>query len=273
MSSQEIVLTLSPQEAATGVTITVPLPTGSTRLRIPPARDGDLVRARVGDEEVLLRIRVSATAATAAGAAAGASAATATFAAPPPAGPAPGGRTRAIGCLVAGAVALVVVIAAVAIGGRDDDTSDNAGSSSSATPSATESSSPPYDTAPQPTVTVAPTPDPTPTSAPADAPTYSFPTPVFPSPAEPSPYDRGTCLNGTLPDSTTPTRVNDVDEVPCSASDAHYKVIETFPGTDDMDRCKSNSKTEYSFSARYTRGGVVTNQYVYCLVGLGSYAR
>ncbi|UQX01591.1 hypothetical protein [Streptomyces sp. RerS4] len=272
MSSQEIALTLSPQEAATGVTIDIPLPTGSARLRIPPSRDGDLVRARVGDETVELRIRVSATAAGAAGTAA--TAATSAFAAPtpaPPTTPRPGKAGR-IGCLVALALVAVVIAGAVITSG-DDDTSDNAGSSSTATPSPTESSSPPYSTAPQPTVTTAPTPRPTPTRAPTSEPSYTFPPPVFPSLSEPSPYDRGTCLNGTLPDSTTPTRVNDVDEVPCSASDAHYKVIETFPGTSDMDRCESNSKTEYSFSARYTRGGVVTNEYVYCLVGLGSYAR
>lgn len=64
-----------------------------------------------------------------------------------------------------------------------------------------------------------------------------------------------------------------MDEVSCSASDAHYKVIESIPGTSDMDRCNSNPKTQYAFSYRYMRGATVLNQYVYCLVGLGSYAR
>ncbi|NXY98150.1 hypothetical protein HYE82_28030, partial [Streptomyces sp. BR123] len=89
----------------------------------------------------------------------------------------------------------------------------------------------------------------------------------------PSPYDEGTCLNGTLPDSTTATRVNNVDEVPCSAPDAHYRVIQRFSFTSDMNRCDANPKTQYAFSHRYTRNGVPINEYVYCLVGMGSYAR
>nr|WP_257790360.1 hypothetical protein [Streptomyces katrae] len=40
-----------------------------------------------------------------------------------------------------------------------------------------------------------------------------------------------------------------------------------------MSRCDENSDTEYGFSYRYTINGSVINEYVYCLVGLGSYAR
>ncbi|WP_318213903.1 hypothetical protein [Streptomyces sp. SCL15-6] len=91
--------------------------------------------------------------------------------------------------------------------------------------------------------------------------------------AAPDPYDSGTCLNGTLPDSTTAQEVDDVEEVDCSASDAHYQVIQTFPMTSDLSQCNSNSRTEYAFSYRYTLNGAAINEYVYCLVGLGSYAR
>ncbi|MGW3080651.1 hypothetical protein ACWC9F_09500 [Streptomyces sp. NPDC001110] len=60
MTSTEIPLPLSPRQAAEGDIVTVPLPTGVTRIRIPPSQDGDLVRARVGGQEVLLRVQVTA---------------------------------------------------------------------------------------------------------------------------------------------------------------------------------------------------------------------
>ncbi|MEU7578739.1 hypothetical protein AB0B50_14155 [Streptomyces sp. NPDC041068] len=94
-----------------------------------------------------------------------------------------------------------------------------------------------------------------------------------PSSPAPSPYEQGTCLNGTLPDSETAQEVSGVDEVSCSASDAHYRVIQTIPLTSDLSQCKNNSQTQYAFSYRYTLNGSTVNEYVYCLVGLGSYAR
>ncbi|MFD5038945.1 hypothetical protein ACFWNI_17925 [Streptomyces sp. NPDC058377] len=59
MSLPEIPLSLTPRQAADGAVVTVPLPTGATRIRIPPAADDDLARARVGGQDVLLRIRVT----------------------------------------------------------------------------------------------------------------------------------------------------------------------------------------------------------------------
>ncbi|MEV0413992.1 hypothetical protein AB0I68_25070 [Streptomyces sp. NPDC050448] len=222
MESQEIPITITPQQAAHGVILTVPLPTGTARLRIPPARDGDLVRARLGEDEVLLRIRVAP-------------------------GPAPASSSR--GCLVALGVVVAVVIGAILLNSGDDDKGK----------------------------TAAPTPTPSYSSwspAPAPPPVGSATDPVAsPTEAAPSPFDRGTCLNGTLPDSTTAQKVTGVEEVSCSASDAHYKVIESIPLTSDLNRCNDNPKTQYAFSYRYSRGGVTINQYVYCLVGLGSYAR
>ncbi|WP_229901790.1 LppU/SCO3897 family protein [Streptomyces zaomyceticus] len=94
-----------------------------------------------------------------------------------------------------------------------------------------------------------------------------------PTEEEPDPYEKGTCLNGTLPDSETAQSVSGVEEVSCSASDAHYKVIQTFPFTSDMNKCNANPKTQYAFSDRYTMNGTTISEYVYCLVGLGSYAR
>lgn len=169
------------------------------------------------------------------------------------------------GCIAAFLVAAVVVVAFIAVNDGDDNDGKNA-----ASPTPTYSSS--AWSAPSSTPWTA-----EPTTAPNPAPTGYSPEPA-PEPTaeptpEPSPFDRGTCLNGQLPDSTTPQSVSGVDEVSCSASDAHYKVIESIPGTSDMDRCNSNPKTQYAFSYRYTRGATVLNQYVYCLVGLGSYAR
>ncbi|MFJ3976190.1 hypothetical protein [Streptomyces sp. NPDC090021] len=254
MSSQEMVVTISPQQAAHGVILPVELPTGTVRLRIPPCRHGDLVKVRVGTEEMRLRIHVSG-----AGAAwiAGAGGIT-----PPPTAdtvaqrpvPAPqtgGGR----GCLVGLAVAAVLVIGFFLLGGGDAEPAADAvpTRSSSWTPFATPS---PWTPAPEAAATTA----------------YGSEPSAEPSP-EPSPFDRGTCLNGQLPDSTTPRSVSGVEEVPCSASDAHYRVIESIPGTADLNSCNDNPRTQYAFSYRYMRGSTVLNQYVYCLVGLGSYAR
>ncbi|MFD6111697.1 LppU/SCO3897 family protein [Streptomyces yangpuensis] len=255
MSSQEMLITITPQQAAHGVILPVELPTGTVRLRIPPCRHGDLVQVRVGTEEMRLRIHVSG-----AGAAwiAGAGGITP----PPPAdtvaqrsAPAPqtgGGR----GCLVGLAVAAVLVIGFFLLSGGDDG--DDAEPAAEATPTWSSSWSP------------SPTPEASATtpysSEPSAAPSAE------PSP-EPSPFDRGTCLNGQLPDSTTPRSVSGVEEVPCSASDAHYRVIESIPGTADLNSCNDNPKTQYAFSYRYMRGSTVLNQYVYCLVGIGSYAR
>ncbi|MET9886379.1 hypothetical protein ABZZ20_25230 [Streptomyces sp. NPDC006430] len=222
VESQEIPLVITPQQAAHGVILSVPLSTGTARLRIPPARDGDLVRARVGGEEVLLRIRVA---------------------------PAAAPVSDARGCLVALAVAVAVIVGVILLNSGDDDGDRSA--------------------APRPTPSYSswsPAPAPPPASVPAD--------PVDPpSEAAPTPFDRGTCLNGSLPDSTTAQRVTGVKEVPCSASDAHYRVIESIPLTSDLNRCNDNPKTQYAFSYRYSRGGVTINEYVYCLVGLGSYSR
>ncbi|MFJ1568207.1 hypothetical protein ACIOG8_29025 [Streptomyces erythrochromogenes] len=258
MSSQEMLITITPQQAAHGVILPVELPSGPVRLRIPPCRHGDLVKVRVDAEEVLLRIHVSgAGTAWIAGAGGITPPPTADTVAQQPA-PAPqtgGGR----GCLVGLAVAALLVIGFFVLSAGDDG--DDSKPAADATPTWSSSWTP------------SPTPSPW-TSAPEAATTtpYSPEPSAEPSP-EPSPFDRGTCLNGRLPDSTTPRSVSGVEEVPCSASDAHYRVIESIPGTSDLNSCNDNPKTQYAFSYRYMRGSIVLNQYVYCLVGIGSYAR
>ncbi|MEU4358784.1 LppU/SCO3897 family protein [Streptomyces virginiae] len=267
MSSQEMLVTITPQQATYGVILPVELPTGTVRLRIPPCRHGDLVKVRAGGEEVRLRIHVSgAGAAWIAGAggiappptgAAGGAAAPTGVQQTAPAPSSGGGR----GCLVGLAIAAALVIGFFVL--SDGDDGSDAKPTADSTPTWSSSWSPSW----------SPTPSPWPSAPEAAATTPYVPEPsVEPSP-EPSPFDRGTCLNGQLPDSTTPRSVSGVEEVPCSASDAHYRVIESIPGTSDLNSCDDNPKTQYAFSYRYMRGSIVLNQYVYCLVGIGSYAR
>ncbi|MGW2669319.1 LppU/SCO3897 family protein [Streptomyces sp. NPDC001272] len=259
MSPEPITLTLTPAQAAAGTTVEVPLPSGPARLRIPPTRSGDLIRARVGTEEVLLRIRVSDAPGPPTG---GRTAPGPTVPTTPttPTAPAPSGKPGPLGCLLAVGVVAAIVIGIAVASSSDDDSRPTA----SATPSSTDSSYTPYT---PPTYTYSPP------SAPAAVPTHEPPDSTPTTEAAPRPFDEGTCLNGQLPDSTTATRVTGVHEVACSADDAHYRVIQRFPGTSDMSRCDANSDTEYGFSYRYTLGSSVINEYVYCLVGLGSYAR
>ncbi|MGW7069524.1 LppU/SCO3897 family protein [Streptomyces sp. NPDC054855] len=170
----------------------------------------------------------------------------------------PGSTAR--GCLTAlGAVGAVLIVILLLNQGEDDSTDSAASSpSTSQTPYTPPTSTPSYTSAPTPEATTNPT-DPTPTTAPTSQ--------------APTPFRSGTCLNGTLPDSTTAQEVNDVEEVSCSASDAHYEVIQTIPMTSEMSRCNDNPRTQYAFSYRYTLNGSTINEYVYCLIGLGSYAR
>ncbi|MFH8729227.1 LppU/SCO3897 family protein [Streptomyces termitum] len=221
MSTQEIPLALTPQQAATGVVIPIDLPTGRTQLRIPPCRHGDLVRAQAGGATVLLRITVTA-----------------------PQG-APSGTSGVAGCLVPLAVIGAIAAGVYFFGSGEKE---NPGTARPVVP----------------TFSVSPFP-----SLDLDLPG----TGGTPTREEPDPYEKGTCLNGTLPDSETAQSVSGVDEVSCSAADAHYKVIQTFPFTSDMNKCGANPKTQYAFSHRYTMNGTTVNEYVYCLVGLGSYAR
>ncbi|GAA3064517.1 hypothetical protein GCM10017562_32660 [Streptomyces roseofulvus] len=223
MSTQEIPLTLTPQQAATGVVIPVTLPGGPTQLHVPPCRHGDLVPVQLAGGTVLLRITVAG-------------------------GQTPQQRRSGVaGCLVPLLVIGGIIGGLYLLDANDDkDTPD-------ARPTV-----PTFSVSPFPSLDLG---DLAPTAT------------ATPTEEEPDPYDKGTCLNGTLPDSETAQSVSGVEEVPCSASDAHYKVIQTFPFTSDMNRCNANPKTEYAFSHRYTMNGTTISEYVYCLVGLGSYAR
>ncbi|KUN08907.1 hypothetical protein AQI95_06885 [Streptomyces yokosukanensis] len=247
----EIPISLSPEEAAGGTIIRLPESSGVPPISIPPVRDGDVVRIRLSGRDVALRVRVLDR----------------------PAAPAPRRGRRGLAVLVVmGVAALVVTVLAMAdhTAGSGSSPGDYAGGSPSYSPTATGD---PYPSATYPSDPYRSedpygTPDPYASSGSyGGADPYTSPSP------DPSPYTSGTCLDGTLPNSTTAQSVSGVEEVSCSASDAHYKVIETIPLTSDMSRCNDNPRTQYAFSSRYTINGATINEYVYCLVGLGSYAR
>ncbi|MFD9843611.1 LppU/SCO3897 family protein [[Kitasatospora] papulosa] len=226
MTCTEIPLPLSPRQAAEGDIVTVPLPTGVTRIRIPPSQDGDLVRAREGAQEVLLRVQVTG-----------------------------GGSHSYPWAAFLGVAAVIGAVVLLGVIGAEDK--DSSAGSPAASSTYDISSEDPYAEQTEDPYTEDP-----------------FAEDPYDSGEEaPDPYESGTCLNGTLPDSTTAQEVSGVDEVSCSASDAHYQVIQTIPLTSDMSRCDANSATQYAFSYRYTLDGATLNEYVYCLIGLGSYAR
>lgn len=244
MSLPELPLSLTSRQAADGAVVTLSLPTGDTRIRIPPAQDGDLVRAHVGGQEVLLRIAV----------------------------PGPSNGVRWLGFLAVAAAFVLAVLLVDSIGEGDSTASPPpSGSPASLSTDAPSSQDPytedPYTEAPSTAASEGPY-----THAPYTEEPYTQ-DPYDAGDQTPDPYTSGTCLNGTLPDSTTAQEVSDVEEVSCSAADAHYQVIETIPATSDMSRCASDPRTQYAFSSRVTLGGATVNAYVYCLVGLGSYAR
>ncbi|MFD9953210.1 LppU/SCO3897 family protein [[Kitasatospora] papulosa] len=252
MTSTEIPLPLSPRQAAEGDIVTVPLPTGVTRIRIPPSQDGDLVRARVGAQEVLLRVQVT------------------------------GGGSHSYPWAAFLGVAAVIgaVVLLGVIGAEDKDSSAGSPAASSTYDISREDpyadqTEDPYTEDPGTSEASDGAEDPVATEEPEDTSTEDpFAEDPYDSGEEaPDPYESGTCLNGTLPDSTTAQEVSGVDEVSCSASDAHYQVIQTIPLTSDMSRCDANSATQYAFSYQYTLNGATLNEYVYCLIGLGSYAR
>ncbi|MFF0216606.1 LppU/SCO3897 family protein [Streptomyces vinaceus] len=261
MSSQEIQLTITPEQAAHGVILPVSLPGGTTRLRIPSGcRDGQLLSVRAGGAEVAVRLRIAPAAPT--------PAPPPTVAAPAVPGQRPARSGGTAGCLAVLAAIATVIIAAVALNSGDDG---KGAASSSPTPTYGSWSPTPL---PSGTSYTSGTSTGSSTGSGSGSGSVPYPStaPTAAAPA-PSPFDAGTCLNGQLPDSTTAQRVEDVNEVSCSASDAHYKVIQRFGFTSDLHSCDANPRTEYAFSYRYTLNGTPINQYVYCLVGLGSYAR
>ncbi|WP_424210609.1 LppU/SCO3897 family protein [Streptomyces sp. BI20] len=310
MPAQEIDVTITPEQAARGVILTVTLAHGPARVRIPSnTEDGEAVHLRVGDTEVVAHVRISATPQpitdrpptqrppTPAPAPTPTAAAhprpptpqppghgnpfatrpipTRTPGPTPPPPPPTTGGSKGVGCLIGVGICVAALVAFLTLG-TGDDSDDKASASTTTTPSA------PY----LPPTYDAPTPAPTPPSSATPEttePQTSEPQTTEAQPPTPSatpetpavrPFTRDTCLSGELPNSTTAQRVDDdVKEVSCSSSEAHYRVIGSIPMTSDMDRCDEYPRTEYGFSSRYTMGGTVINEYVYCLVGIGSYSR
>ncbi|MEU1819392.1 hypothetical protein ABZ543_30055 [Streptomyces roseifaciens] len=98
--------------------------------------------------------------------------------------------------------------------------------------------------------------------------------PALEPPAPARPHDLGTCLDGeSVPPSAGTVSVDPFRVVSCSSPKANYRVVETFHGTRDRSKCKSVAESQYAYSSWSSRGGHTLWEAVYCLVGLGSYAR
>jgi hypothetical protein len=239
--SNIIMLQLTREEAAFGCYRTIHTPTGPTMIQIPPVQDGMVIRVPLaGGGEVYARIQVLG------------------------AQPVPPNKNRAgvvVGVSAAAIVALAVIIG-VTVGLRGSSHADPGYTPAPVATDTTDSATTPSTDDPNDTPTAADTYQP-----PVTDPTTADDTPTM------HPYETGTCLNGTLPDSTSAQAVSNVNVVDCGASDAHYKVIQSFFGTDDLHRCDGNSESQYSFSDVETWGGATLSSVVYCVVGLGSYAR
>lgn len=108
------------------------------------------------------------------------------------------------------------------------------------------------------------------TSTYGDTSTYANSYPTLPNS---SPYATNTCFNGPYITSTTAINVDNMNEVDCSSSDAHYQVVKTILSSTDLNDCNNVDNAQYAFSEQDTDGyGVTTWSAVYCLIGLGSYA-
>ncbi|TQF01811.1 hypothetical protein E6W39_05500 [Kitasatospora acidiphila] len=235
--SNIIMLQLTREEAAVGAYRTINTATGPTMIHVPPVQDGMVIRvATANGEELYARIQI--------------------VGGQPGAAPAKS-KAPVIVLVSVAAVVAVGVTLGLTLGQHNSPVSDPTANPvvSQTTDSATTPA--PYDSA---------------TDTPAPSDTYQPPVTDPTSPSE-SPFTDGSCLNGTLPDSTTAQAVSDVNVVDCGASDAHYKIIQTFPFTDDLHQCDSNPKTQYEFSETRTWGGATLMSTVYCVVGLGSYDR
>ncbi|WP_058041854.1 LppU/SCO3897 family protein [Streptomyces roseifaciens] len=233
--SAEVTVSLTPREASSGAVRPVDLPWGTIRVRIPPLPGGGLIRIATPQGEVLVRVVVTA-----------------------------GRRGRLTPKLIGLAAAAGVLAGLVVLSDRDDRSS----SADSPPPAAGSSASSAFGAPAGQT----PFASPTPYGGAAPTPHRSLPALEPPAPARP--HDLGTCLDGeSVPPSAGTVSVDPFRVVSCSSPKAHYRVVQTFHGTRDRSRCKSVAESQYAYSSWSSRGGRTLWEAVYCLVGLGSYAR
>lgn len=86
------------------------------------------------------------------------------------------------------------------------------------------------------------------------------------------PRTPGLCFGGKIPELGVAVPGSVLPEVDCGSPDAHYRTESTYPGTTDLSLCTDLAKTRYAYAETRIRGSLVTRT-VYCLVGLGPYAR
>jgi hypothetical protein len=182
------------------------------------------------------------------------------------------GLSLLFGAIAVGLLALAVYLEMTA-GGRSSTPNDVAGSSSTmpTTDQPTDSAAPGASTTDQFTITT--TEGLSPVAPPVAPPIPPPVAPPVPPPTTSGNFQTGECLNGELPNSTVTVTVQGVDLVDCSDPNAHYRVIQKFPGTTDLSRCDPNPQTQYEFSEEETVNGTPVLQNTYCVVGLGRYAQ
>ncbi|GGX76276.1 LppU/SCO3897 family protein [Streptomyces hiroshimensis] len=235
--SAEVTVSLSPREASSGVIRPVDLPWGTVRVRIPPVPGGGLIRIGTPRGDVLIRVVVTA-------------------------------RPGRLAPKLVGLAAVAAVVAGIVVLSDRNDRSSSADAPLPA-PSSYDSSGPSRLGGP---VGETPSGSPTPHGAGVATPRRSLPPLEPPAPARP--HELGTCLDGeSVPPSAGTVTVDPFRVVSCSSAKAHYRVIETFHGTTDRSKCKSVAESQYAYSSWSSRGGRTLWEVVYCLVGLGSYAR
>ena len=84
-----------------------------------------------------------------------------------------------------------------------------------------------------------------------------------PEPEDDGGFDSGVCLAGKIPKGGGST--DRLTQVGCGSPKARYKVIKSFPSTQDLNKCTNVRGTRYSYSEWITRNGSVINSFVYCL--------
>ncbi|MFG1604075.1 hypothetical protein [Actinoplanes sp. NPDC049265] len=98
------------------------------------------------------------------------------------------------------------------------------------------------------------------------------PTPTEAPEPEPEPrrtgFTAGTCLAGKKPKGSLATLNEKLTPVSCGSRAAAFKVIKTFLGTSDLDRCNAVRRTQYAYFERLTINGAPVNEFVYCMIGV-----
>ena len=235
---------LTPDEAASGTTRTINLPSGAMKVRVPPTLSGKLFKLPTSQGEILVRVEIGTS-----------SDSVSDYAEPiEPVPPAPG-PTRRRPSNARLTVSLMLVVLGIAFGALKAASSNDNGPAAGiqvvlTTPDDTYPNyPPPSDLASQP-------PNPLDTD---DSDLFTAPAPAS------TPYATGTCFNG-LPAGLTTVTIPIFEPVTCSSSGTVYEVVKVLMGTTDPDGCSTIAAAfVYSMTDKGTYSDGTAWQAVYCL--------